>query len=127
MFAKIASALAALTAFVHLFVGGADCLAPLLAAELTPNAAGAMHACWHFVSVFLLSSVLVFWRGGPIAFHYAILWILTGIVFIYVGLYQGGPGGLITNPQWTILFLTAGMALVHYRNESSDRTGALAK
>ena len=120
MFAKIASALAALTALIHLFVGGADCLAPVLAAGLTPNAAGAMHACWHFVSVFLLSSVLVLWRGGEPAVVFALLWLSFAVVFIYVGLYQDGPSGLTTNPQWTILLLTAGAALLNRREELSQ-------
>ena len=98
MFAKIASALAAFTFLVHIIAGGADCLAPTLAAQLPPAASGAMHACWHIVSVLLVSSAFVFYCGGQTAFHFAILWLSFAAVFIYVGLYQGGWGGLLTNP-----------------------------
>lgn len=117
MFAKIAAALAAITALVHIIVGGADALEPTLAAALAPNAAGAMHACWHFVSIFLISSVVVFLRGGSAALHFSILWILFAGVFVFVGLYQGGAGGLITNPQWTILLPTGLIALAAHRNK----------
>jgi hypothetical protein len=117
MLAKITAVLAAITAFVHFFVGGADALAPTLAADLSAPTSGAMHACWHFVSVFLFLSAFVFIRGGETAFHFSILWILFAIVFIYVGLYQGGPGGLLVNPQWTILLTTGLIGLMHRRNE----------
>lgn len=112
---KIASALAALTSAVHIVVGGSDALAPTLAADLPAAASGAMHACWHIVSVLLLASILVFWRGGQVALVFATLWILFAVVFIYVGLYQDGLGGLVTNPQWTILGATGAIA---FRTES---------
>ena len=85
-----------------------------------------MHACWHIVSVLLVSSAFVFYCGGQTAFHFAILWLSFAAVFIYVGLYQGGWGGLLTNPQWTILLLTGGIALVHRRKELTGHTKALA-
>ncbi|MEJ2123493.1 MAG: hypothetical protein P8Y47_01475, partial [Alphaproteobacteria bacterium] len=67
MLRKVAAALAALTAAIHIIVGGRDALAPVLAAGLSAPAEGAMHAVWHMVSVFLLWSVLAFWRGGAVA------------------------------------------------------------
>ncbi len=106
MLNKVAAALAVLTAAIHLFVGGAGALAPTLAAGLPAPAEGAMHASWHIVSVFLIWSAVVFWRGGDTARHFALLWLMAAVLFIYVGLRQSGPSGLMVNPQWTILGLT---------------------
>lgn len=108
---QIASVLAMFTAAIHVFVGGADALTPMLAAEMTVEASGAMHACWHFVSIFLLVSAVTFWQGGRTASVFALLWISFAVVFVYVGLYQAGIGGLIANPQWTILLATGVVAL----------------
>ncbi len=57
-----------------------DCFA--MRTELPPAASGAMYACWHIVSVFLLWSCFVFWRGGKSAFHFGLLWIASAIVFL---------------------------------------------
>jgi len=44
--------------------------------------------------------------------HFGLLWIASALVFMYVGLRQDGVYGLITNPQWTILGATGGIALL---------------
>jgi len=112
MLSKTASTLALLTAVVHVLIGGEDALAPMLAAELATPAKGAMHACWHIVSVFLIWSVVVFWMADRTMLHFGLLWIASALVFMYVGLRQDGVYGLITNPQWTILGATGGIALL---------------
>jgi hypothetical protein len=117
IFAYIATSLASLTAIVHLLLGGADALAPTLSANLPPAAEGAMHACWHMISFFLILSAFAFWFGEKTAFHFAISWVVFAIIFIYVGMYQAGLTGLLTNPQWTILLTTAAMALLNHRME----------
>lgn len=109
MLSKIASVLAAATFLIHFLIGGGDSLGPMLATDLTAPAKGAMHACWHIVSFMLAWSVFVFWtseKNVGIAKHFAIVWFAAAIVFIYVGLNQGGIQGLIVNPQWTILLVT---------------------
>lgn len=111
MLRKIAAALAALTAAIHIIVGGSDALAPTLAAGLSAPAEGAMHAVWHMVSALLLWSVVAFWRGGAVAVHFGALWLISAAIFIYVGLWQDGLNGLIVNPQWTILTVTGVLAL----------------
>jgi len=113
MLRKLSTALAVLTALIHVFVGGADSLAPMLAADLPPEAAGAMHACWHFVTAMFVWSAVVFWGGGKVAFHFGMLWIAFAVVFLYVGLTQDGVPGLVTNPQWTILGITGGIAVAN--------------
>lgn len=85
---KIAAALAALTAAIHIIVGGQDALTPTLAAGLSAPAEGAMHAVWHMVSAFLLWSAFAFWRGGAVAVHFGVLWLISAAVFIYVGIWQ---------------------------------------
>ena len=88
MLSKTASTLALLTAVVHILIGGEDALAPLLAAELALPAKGAMHACWHIVSVFLIWSVVEFWMADRTVLHFGLLWIASALVFTYVGLRQ---------------------------------------
>ncbi len=50
MLKRTASLLAAITAVVHIAVGGAGALTPTLAAGLSLPVEGAMHACWHMAS-----------------------------------------------------------------------------
>lgn len=100
---RTAALLAALTAGVHTFLGGADSLMPMLNAGLDPVAEGALHASWHIVAAFLLWSGAVFWRGGPATTHFAGLWVASALIFIGVDLWQSGLPGLLQNPQWMIL------------------------
>ena len=99
MLRKISAVLAALTVAVHFFLGGSDALVPMLAADLPPESAGAMHACWHIVTVFLAWSAIVFWRGGETALHFGLLWIASALVFICVGLNQAGLEGVVNGIQ----------------------------
>jgi hypothetical protein len=111
MLRKTAAALAVLTAAIHIFVGGSDALAPMLAAGLSAPAEGALHAVWHMVSALLLWSAFAFWRGGSVAIHFGVLWLISAAIFIYVGLWQDGLNGLVINPQWTILTVTGVLVL----------------
>lgn len=115
MLNRIAAGLALFTAAIHFFLGGADALNPMLAAELPPESSAAMHACWHIVSVFLIWSALVFFRGKESSFHFGVLWVASAIVFIYVGIYQAGFAGVVANPQWTLLLPTGVLALLARR------------
>lgn len=115
----MAAGLAVLTSLVHLIWGGMDALNPMLAAELPQVCSAAMHACWHVVSVFLILSAVVFWYGKDAAFYFGMLWIASAIIFLYVGYYQAGFAGWITNPQWTILLPTGCLALFATRRRES--------
>lgn len=121
MLKKTSALLAALTAAVHIVVGGADALTPTLAAGLPLPAEGAMHACWHMVTAFLLWSIVVFWRGGTVALHCGGLWLVFACIFIYSGTVQDWPQGLLTNPQWTILGITGGIAVFANRYHAPAR------
>lgn len=116
MLNKVAAGLATLTTLIHAFVGGHDALKPMLMADLSAPAQAAMHACWHFVTVFFVFSIFVFWTGRSHAKTFAALWVGFGIIFIYVGLTQSGVSGLAVNPQWSILVVTGLLAYLGVRN-----------
>ena len=98
-----ATAFAAFTALLHSLLGSYDTLIPMLEADLDPALRGTFHACWHFVSLFLLFSTYAFWRGRAGAGDLAALWIGFAVLFFGVGLWQGGVSGLMVLPQWILL------------------------
>lgn len=103
MLVKAGAVLAALTAVIHVFIGGYDTLSPLLTYDIDPVVSGTFHACWHIISVFLAYSAWVFWSGRLAAVHFAILWGAFAVIFVVVGLWQLGVGGLLVMPQWILL------------------------
>ncbi len=98
-----ATAFAAFTALLHSLVGTYDTLLALLEADLDPALRGTFHACWHFISLFLLFSAYAFWRRRASTRDLAALWIGFAVVFFGVGLWQGGLSGLMVVPQWILL------------------------
>ncbi|MGB0387023.1 MAG: hypothetical protein ACPGWR_19580 [Ardenticatenaceae bacterium] len=122
MLRKIAAVLAAVTAAIHILVGGIGAVRPMLEAGLSVPVEGALHAAWHIISAFFLWSVFVFWRGGDTALHFGFLWLVSGAIFIYIGLTQYGLNGLIALPQWTILIVTGVVAMVAERPWFSSRS-----
>ncbi|MEP4729634.1 hypothetical protein [Parasphingorhabdus sp.] len=116
MLVKLGAALATLTALIHIFVGHFDTLLPLLSSDLSPAVLGSFHACWHIVSVFLAYSAWRFWSGGQIAVHLAIIWILFSVIFVAVGIWQLGLGGLLILPQWVLLGPSGGLVLIGLRS-----------
>lgn len=105
---RIGIALAALTTAIHILIGTADTLAPMLAAGLDPAVAGTLHACWHILSVILIYSTYIFWRRGAAAWDFAMIWVAGAVIFAAVGVWQQGLRGLITLPQWTLLAAAGG-------------------
>lgn len=95
--------LAGLTAVAHTFFGTQDTLFPLLETELSPAVMGTFHACWHFVSIFLVYSVWCFANNNGAAREVAILWILFGACFLLVASVSYGVSGLVILPQWVLL------------------------
>lgn len=109
---KLGTMLAAVTTAVHIFIGTADTLNPMLAAGLAPAVAGTLHACWHVLSLILLYSTAMFWRADPAARHFAVIWLGGAVIFAAVGLWQQGVMGLIVLPQWTLLAATGIVVLL---------------
>ncbi|GGY24219.1 hypothetical protein [Paludibacterium paludis] len=115
-----AALLAALTAFIHLFAGGADVVAPLLASSLPPMPKLTLYAAWHMASATLiLSSAALFIgslpqhaiRSAYLVLFVSLLWIVFGAVFLIVGLTQPDSGGWLHLPQWTLLLPVGALGL----------------
>ncbi|GAB5471088.1 MAG: hypothetical protein Kilf2KO_41180 [Rhodospirillales bacterium] len=120
MLVKLGAALATLTALVHIFIGGYDTLLPLLSSSLDPEVLGAFHACWHMVGLVLAYSAWRFWLGGQIARHMAVLWIAFAVIFVCVGLWQAGLGGLLLLPQWILLGPAGALVLLGSRRNQQE-------
>jgi hypothetical protein len=102
--------LAAITALVHILVGGKQIAGPLLHSQLDSIVKLTMYACWHLVSVSLVLSsatllacgIGLFTSRELVAFV-SISWILFGLVFLFVTLAVAKPTGFFRLPQWTLL------------------------
>lgn len=112
-----ASALAALTAGVHLLAGTAEIAPPLLGSALAPEIRLLLYACWHLVSCSLaLSAAALFVCSFPryrqsgrlLALFVSCLWLSFGLVFVAVGLFGADETLLFALPQWALL-LPVGM------------------
>jgi uncharacterized Tic20 family protein len=104
-------AIAALTAGIHLSLGGVTIARPLLASSLEDEVKFTMYACWHLVSVILVLSAFALLATGvgmmalnssPIAFI-SLSWLLFGLVFLTVTLGVAKPRRLFRFPQWILL------------------------
>jgi hypothetical protein len=47
------------------------------------------------VNIYRTLTILARWQTGV---HFAVLWLASAGVFVYVGIVQSGFGGLIVNP-----------------------------
>ena len=113
----IASLLTAFIAAVHLFAGGADVAAPLLASGLAEEPRLTLYAVWHLVTAtLLLSAFALFFSALPrhavasryLALFISVLWLSFGVVFLVVAFTQPGEGLFLKMPQW-ILFIPVGI------------------
>ena len=108
----IAALLAALTAAIHIFAGGADVAAPLLASSIAGEPKLTLYAVWHMASVALaMSAVAMFVGSFPrhahaaryLVFFVSALWCAFGLVFLSVIAVQPESGWLFKLPQWVLL------------------------
>ncbi len=104
--------LAAVSAAVHLFVGGKDVARPLLNSPLTEEIRLTMYACWHLASASLVLSALALLAsgvgllgtaGGMMVLFISVLWLLFGAVFLAISLGMARSRGLFRFPQWVLL------------------------
>ncbi|WP_299962341.1 hypothetical protein [uncultured Roseobacter sp.] len=112
----IAAGLAGLTAAAHILIGTFDTVLPLWRSDLPFEIQGALQACFHFVSLFLLYSSWSFARAAPGAAAIARLWIGFGLCFLAVGI---AGGALWSVPQWLLLLPTGVVALAAVRPRES--------
>jgi hypothetical protein len=108
----VAAFIAAFTAAVHIFAGGADIAAPLLDSALAAEPKLTLYAVWHMASVVLaLSTVALFVGSLPshaqaaryLVLFISVLWCAFGVVFLIVVLIQPESGWLFKLPQWVLL------------------------
>lgn len=108
----IAALLAGFTAAVHIFAGGADVAAPLLASSMAGEPKLTLYAVWHMASVALAMSAAALFIGSlPRHAHSArylvlfvsALWCAFGVVFLTVVAIQPESGWLLKLPQWVLL------------------------
>ncbi len=118
MLGRIGSTLAFVTALVHALVGTYDTLLPLLVSDLSLAVIGTFHACWHFVTVFLLYSAWVFWKKLKISSILATLWGVFGVIFLVVAFYHVGISGLLILPQWILLGAVSALMLWEIKNSN---------
>jgi len=130
----VAALLAAFTAIIHIFSGGADVAAPLLASTLADELKFTLYAVWHMVSVVLtLSAVALFIGGLPHHAHAArylvlfvsVLWCGFGIVFLSVIAIQIESGWLFKLPQWVLLLPVGILGLWGGRNHGPNKDVSL--
>jgi hypothetical protein len=111
--------IAGIAAIAHISVGTYDTLLSLLQSDLAPVLKGTIHACWHFVSIFLVFSVWSFFMEKPYASRLAMLWIGLSVCFILVALITSGISGLLRFPQWMFL---GGAGFLLVRNPPKTKT-----
>ena len=112
MYRRASYILAFVTAVVHMFLGGSDTLSPMIASDLPDYVRTTFEAVWHFITLFLLVSAYVFWKGGETRPLVAVLWLIFAFVFFMVVLWRMGPFGLITLPHWLFIGLAGGAGLL---------------
>ncbi len=108
----ISALIAAFTAIVHIFAGGADVVSPLLSSTLASEPKHTLYAVWHMVSVVLVFSTIALFVGSLprhvqaasyLVIFISMLWLVFGIVFLVVVAIQSESGWLFKLPQWVLL------------------------
>lgn len=109
---QLAAAIAAFSALLHIFMGGAEIAAPLLAAPLDSEVKLVSYAVWHMASVALsLSAIALFIGSLPkyaqdarlLVLFVSALWSGFGLCFLAVAATQDGENLFLTLAQWTLL------------------------
>ena len=109
-FLIVAGVLASVTTVIHIFVGGNGAAKPLLASSLAAETKYALYACWHFVSGFFVLSTIVLLLAGfgsleapGMIVGVSSLWVLFGLVFLFISLWVNNIEGVFKLPQWVPL------------------------
>ncbi len=113
--------LACFTALVHLFAGEKTVVRPFLTVQMDIVVQRTLHACWHIVTVFLVTSagVLIYAafagddivRMRPLVRFIAINYVLFGGVFLLLTLLVSWDQRWKRLPQWTLLVPVGVLAL----------------
>ncbi|GBE24778.1 hypothetical protein BMS3Bbin02_01053 [bacterium BMS3Bbin02] len=107
-----AAGLAAFTALLHIFGGGASVAAPLVESALAEEPRLVAFAVWQMASVSMASSAVALYvaavpshasRSRYMVQFVSVLWIGFGISFLGVAATQEGDGLFFKLPQWILL------------------------
>ncbi len=107
-----ASCIALLTALIHIFMGGADTVAPLQQSTLADIPKYTLYAVWHMTSVCLMFSAVGLFLGSlkqhTRQSHYlvifiSLLWITFGLTFLLITLLHPDHVSVFQLPQWILL------------------------
>lgn len=110
----IAAALSALITGAHIFGGGPQYHAPILASEISQEDKAVYSILWHFVSFTLGANTLaLIWsarqRGeSAIAILVSVQTLIFAGLFLFYG--QLRLGSIFMLPQWTLFLLIAGFS-----------------
>ncbi len=117
-----ASAIAAVTALIHLIAGHRAPLGVMLAADFDEVAKRTMHVVWHLVTIDLVISAAVLFAAA--AWPARVSTQLPGVVAVQHGLYAVAfvvialasrlPRGLLKLPQWILFVPIVGLAVAGY-------------
>lgn len=119
-----AALLAAFTTIIHVFVGGDDVAAPLLASTMDGTLKSTLYVVWHMVSVVLGLSAAALLIGArsrhAVPARYlvrfvSVLWCGFGIIFLVVAASMPDSGGFLALPQWALLLPVGVLGLVGSR------------
>ncbi len=108
----VSAFIAAITAIIHILLGGADVAAPLLNSTLDAEPKLTLYAVWHMVSAVLILSAIAFFIGSLPKYGQAaryltvfisVLWCIFGLIFLVIISIQPGDGWLFKLPQWVLL------------------------
>ena len=116
----IAGLIGLFTTAIHIFAGQIEPVKPFLNTHLDNVSKATLLACWHIVSVTLLttSGLLTFagWfdtaQYSMLAFMIGLLYCLYSLVFIYIGIYFFKAKALMKLLQWVLLLPIGLLAII---------------
>ncbi|GAK84140.1 hypothetical protein JCM19238_1706 [Vibrio ponticus] len=114
-----AGGLGIFTTLVHVFAGQVDPVRPFLKSTLAEVPKATLLACWHLVSVTLISCslVILYIAWFDLSLQYLLvqfigwLYVLFALVFVGVGWYFFAYKVFFKLPQWILLLPIGGLAL----------------
>jgi len=118
----------ALTAGVHIFMGGADVVAPLFDSNLQRIPLLTLYAVWHMVSAILvLSAIALFLLSyrkksleKGLLFFLGVTYSVFGLVFLVVCFVNFDGSLFLELPQWMLLLPVGVLTLLSALKESEQ-------
>lgn len=110
----ISAVVMAAAALAHVFIGGAEIMAPVNASDLPVIVRAIVGVVWHGVTLLLtamtvISAWLIWHRNNGLMALLAVMQIGFIVLFVGYGLYH--TGNVIEMPQWTFFVVTLALLL----------------